>query len=592
MPNSAYHRALRQEISSMVDQLDLPELHKQAIRSRWLDQVLWMDQKADQCRRWHYRLRLTTIVGGVILPALVGLTFQVQNNPSLKTWLPIATFGLSQVIAVSAAMEEFCRFGDRWRQYRQTVESLKTEGWQFLQTSGAYAQHEDHVAGYPLFAARVESIITDDVKTYITEMVKQKVKEEEVVQQGVVAARQAAQRMTSSNLLTADRSQAAEFSTGRMRSTGSHPSASASANLTPIRFNGSDSAPSASYPANTVMADTVTASYVPDYGTDQSFTNHAASPVGLMTTAPVALHNSYASASFIPIKAVAGPIESAGMVATPTGTVLNLLYDTILKSRPEPAEQLSDSEKVLVKGGSMYALQACVLGENNHYCVTFSDVGFGLNLQTTWYVYAPHVNVVGKAVDQTNLQRLLEITGKNQGKIRLNVPFFQQVDNLHEPYRTCNTSSCAMVAKFLGAKISGDDDYYQIVQKYGDTTDHNAQTQALAELGVQSTWHTNLDYDELDHSLAAGLPIVIGILHRGPLEQPTGGHMLVVIGKSTNGNYICHDPFGSLLDDYTSDPNQGNGVTYPRSILDRRWLYEGKQSGWGRLFYGNTNVGR
>lgn len=172
--------------------------------------------------------------------------------------------------------------------------------------------------------------------------------------------------------------------------------------------------------------------------------------------------------------------------------------------------------------------------------------------------------------------------------VRLNIPYFQQVDNRFEPMRTCNTSSCAMVAKFLGARIAGDDAYYQYVRRYGDTTDHSAQTRALAELGITSTWRTNLDYKDLDTSLGIGLPVVIGILHRGSLASPTGGHMIVVIGSTPNRDYICHDPFGSLLDEgggYTGDISRGNGVVYPRSILNRRWLAEGPQSGWGRLFW-------
>ena len=33
--------------------------------------------------------------------------------------------------------------------------------------------------------------------------------------------------------------------------------------------------------------------------------------------------------------------------------------------------------------------------------------------------------------------------------IQLNVPFYPQTDNYTQPDRTCNSSSCAMVAKFL-----------------------------------------------------------------------------------------------------------------------------------------------
>jgi hypothetical protein len=179
-------------------------------------------------------------------------------------------------------------------------------------------------------------------------------------------------------------------------------------------------------------------------------------------------------------------------------------------------------------------------------------------------------------------------TATNTDRIRLKVPFYPQTDNRFEPMRTCNTSCCAMVAKFLGAKLTGDDDYYPIVRKYGDTTDHSAQTRALEEIGIASTWHTDLGFSDLDASLAAQLPIVIGILHRGSLAAPTGGHMIVVIGLTRNGDYICHDPFGSLLDPqggYTGNVQNGNGVVYGRSLLERRWLPEGPRSGWGRLFY-------
>lgn len=215
-----------------------------------------------------------------------------------------------------------------------------------------------------------------------------------------------------------------------------------------------------------------------------------------------------------------------------------------------------------------------------------------------FYQGIPHQNAALKWLQQASQPKTLEglvrmwyqLPAVASKEIRLNVPFYEQTDNQFEPQRTCNTSSCAMVAKFLGAKIAGDDAYYQIVRKYGDTTDHNAQTKALATLGIRSTWNTNLNYEDLDQSLEAGIPLVIGILHRGTLQSPTGGHMIVVIGRTANRNYICHDPFGSVLDPdggYTGPVENGKAVVYPRYILNRRWLPDGDKSGWGRLFYGN-----
>jgi uncharacterized protein YukE len=170
--------------------------------------------------------------------------------------------------------------------------------------------------------------------------------------------------------------------------------------------------------------------------------------------------------------------------------------------------------------------------------------------------------------------------------IKLDVPFYPQTDNYTQPDRTCNSSACAMAAKYLGADIGSDDEYLEIVLTHGDTTNHAAQTEALADYGIESAWYTNLDFDDLDKSLAANLPVVIAILHRGSEDAPTGGHIVVVIGRTEDGNYIVNDPFGDCNDGYKSDPSNGKGAIYSRSMLDARWLVEGNKSGWGRLFSG------
>lgn len=166
----------------------------------------------------------------------------------------------------------------------------------------------------------------------------------------------------------------------------------------------------------------------------------------------------------------------------------------------------------------------------------------------------------------------------------LPVPCWLQTDNKVQPDRTCNTSSCAMVAKYLGANISSDDEYWQIVNKYGDTTDHSAQTAALNQVGIKSTWRTNLDFGDIDASLANKKPVVIGIMHRGPETSPTGGHMIVIIGKTPSGDYIVNDPYGSLNNGYTGDAKQGCGAVYTKATLAKRWTVEGAGTGWGRLF--------
>ncbi len=170
----------------------------------------------------------------------------------------------------------------------------------------------------------------------------------------------------------------------------------------------------------------------------------------------------------------------------------------------------------------------------------------------------------------------------------LSVPFFPQTDNFRDPNRTCNSSSCAMCLEYfkpgtlLGPK--GDDAYIRKVFAIGDTTDHAVQTKVLSSYGVASRFSYNLSFADLDRELAAGRPVIIGILHRGTLSAPTGGHMVVVIGKTTSGDYVVNDPYGSLNDNYTGPVTNGKGVVYKKSVLERRWTPDGPTSGWGRIF--------
>ena len=69
----SYSNWLKKDMGQMVEMIKIDDLQKHYIMSRWLDQVIWMEGKATQARDRYYRLRLTTIVGGVTVPALVGL---------------------------------------------------------------------------------------------------------------------------------------------------------------------------------------------------------------------------------------------------------------------------------------------------------------------------------------------------------------------------------------------------------------------------------------------------------------------------------------------------------------------------------------
>ncbi len=166
-----YNEQFKQEMNSLIQQIELSDLQRQFMKSRWMSQMLWLESRAQQNRNRYYFLRLITIIGGVIVPALVGININGNNIKEAIGWV---AFALSQVVAISAAVEEFFQYKKRYLHYRNSAELMKIEGWQFFQLSGPYINAQSHSAVYAEFADRVESIMQRDVEGYISTVVSAK----------------------------------------------------------------------------------------------------------------------------------------------------------------------------------------------------------------------------------------------------------------------------------------------------------------------------------------------------------------------------------------------------------------------------------
>ena len=164
----------------------------------------------------------------------------------------------------------------------------------------------------------------------------------------------------------------------------------------------------------------------------------------------------------------------------------------------------------------------------------------------------------------------------------LDVPYQSQNDNASGTgYRECFSSSCAMVSMYYN-KIKNDDAYNLIRQKYGDSTDAQAQVRTLRSLGLEANFITNASTADIRTAIDAGRPVPVGWLHHGSSSAPTGGgHYSVVIGY-TDSSWIMNDPNGEAnlgAGGYTKNMD-GSNQSYSFKNWNPRWIVEGEGSGW------------
>lgn len=249
------------------------------------------------------------------------------------------------------------------------------------------------------------------------------------------------------------------------------------------------------------------------------------------------------------------------------------LEDSWLKREPKQASELAAEKKLFVPKGSahQWKLIEIVPGEP-HYRVRLES-----QPDSPWWFWPPHFKIIndnGAAPPNPS-------TPSTDGVLQ--VPYYSQLDNKKQPHRTCFSSSCAMLLKYLKPNsISGDDEYIDTVFKFGDTTEPTSQIAALAHYGVQAKFRVDGSWASTNALLKAGVPVPMGILHKGYVTKPSGGHWIVAVGAWKNyQGYVVHDPYGELdliNGKYIND--RGANLRYSQRNLGPRWLVEGPSSGW------------
>lgn len=248
--------------------------------------------------------------------------------------------------------------------------------------------------------------------------------------------------------------------------------------------------------------------------------------------------------------------------------------DTWLKRKPEQASSLKAEEKLFVPKGSAHIWETITMvpGETDY------QVFLEAQPKQPWWFYPSHWKIINDPKPEP------EPSYTHPNKLILDVPYYSQRDNSKDPQRTCFSSSCAMLLKYLKPNsIKSDDEYVNTVFRFGDTTSNTAQIAALETYGVRAEFRQNGGWSDIDSQLTLGIPVPIGILHKGTNVKPTGGgHWIVIIGRSEdNKSYIVHDPYGDLdLINGGYINSNGKALSYSKRNLGPRWMVEGVGTGW------------
>lgn len=249
--------------------------------------------------------------------------------------------------------------------------------------------------------------------------------------------------------------------------------------------------------------------------------------------------------------------------------------DTWLKRKPGQTSDLTPEQKLFVPKGSAHAW--------TNISIVPGEVDYKITLEAqpnqVWWFYPAHWKIINDPKVTS-----AEPQFKHPKKLVLDVPYYSQRDNKKDPLRSCFSSACAMLLKYVKPNsITSDDEYMVTVYKYGDTTEPSAQVTALEQHGLKVEFRQDGGWSDIDSQLAKGFPIPIGVLHHGPVSKPSGGgHWLTIIGRNEdNTAYVVNDPYGEMdLVNGGYQNSNGSHLLYSKKNLGPRWLVEGPGTGW------------
>jgi hypothetical protein len=172
-------------------------------------------------------------------------------------------------------------------------------------------------------------------------------------------------------------------------------------------------------------------------------------------------------------------------------------------------------------------------------------------------------------------------------------PWYAQDQTLRDKDKCCITACSYMCLEYFKPNLVKDhDEYFDRCVEINKVYNYSIlsrqwivdiQTKALHSYGIPTECKLNFTFDQLDDELKNKNPVIIFFNHVGTIESPSGAHLGVIIGKTTDGDYILNDPYGSMHNHYAGETIDGKEVVYTKSEMTRVWNSKG-DCGRARVF--------
>lgn len=159
--------------------------------------------------------------------------------------------------------------------------------------------------------------------------------------------------------------------------------------------------------------------------------------------------------------------------------------------------------------------------------------------------------------------------------VKLKVPYFSQLNNLRDPYRTCNVTSIAMCLAYWGkkSKSPGIIQLEDELDEYMESADLNRYSptdlaKVVSAYGCKDDFTDRGNIALLQKALAAGTPCVI----HGYFTN--AGHIVTVTGCDNDGLWV-HDPYGEWFRKGYNTSANGAYLHYSYPMIERLCMDDG-----------------